>query len=121
MDGKFSIRPYLNDVEILNQTADQIKKDLGFFQLEIILVGNKQNAYEELYSQIFPHIKTLSATNYEKLLSLLYRVDISEKQINLQQSNPKQLNPKPETFEETITHLIIKRCLQKVVLRKLFY
>jgi len=115
VEEKFSIQPYLNDVEILNQTAQQIKKELGFFQLEIILVGNKQNAYEELYGQIFPHIKALSSDNYQKLLSLLYRIDISEDQLkNESNKNPNQ------TFEEIITHLIIKRCLQKVVLRKLF-
>lgn len=115
MQEKFSIQPYLNDLEILNQTAQQIKKDLGFFQLEIILKGNKQNAYEELYTQIYPHIKSLSSGNLEKLFSLLYRVDISEKQISTEQQNSKHLS-----FEEVITHLIIKRCLQKVILRKLF-
>ena len=115
MEEKFSIQPYLNDVEILNQTAEQIKKELGFFQLEIILIGNKQNAYEELYWQIFPHIKTLAKDNYQKLLSLLYRIDISETQLK------KESNIYSEkTFEEAITDLIIKRCLQKVVLRKLF-
>ncbi len=115
MGEEFSIQPYLNDVDILNQTAEQIKKDLGFFQLEIILVGNMQNAYEELYSRIYPHIKQLSSNNLEKLFSLLYRVDVSEKQINTEQQNSKLL-----AFEEVITHLIIKRCLQKVILRKLF-
>ncbi len=115
MEERFSIQPYLNDVEILNQTAQQIKKELGFFQLEIILVGTTQNAYEELYEQIFPHIKALSKDNYQKLLSLLYRVDISEQQLNTEQKNRENLS-----FEEVITHLIIKRCLQKVVLRKLF-
>jgi hypothetical protein len=115
VEEKFSIQPYLNDVQILNQTAGQIKKELGFFQIEIILIGTNQNAYEELYAQILPHIKTLSKENYQKLISLLYRIDISEKQLNAEQRNNDD-----KSFEEIITHLIIKRCLQKVVLRKLF-
>ena len=115
MQEKFSIQPYLNDVEILRQTAEQIKKELGFFQIEIILTGKNKNAYEELYSQIFPQIKQLSTDNHQKLISLLYRIDISEVQLkNETIKNPNQ------AFEEIVAHLIIKRCLQKVVLRKLF-
>lgn len=115
MQEKFSIQPYLNDVDILNKTAEQIKKELGFFQLEIVLIGHSENAYQELYEQIYPQIKNLAKENYQKLISLLYRIDISEKQLQKEQQNAPGLK-----FEEAITHLIIKRCLQKVVLRKLF-
>ena len=115
MQKIFSIQPYLNDVEILRQTAEQIKKELEVFQIEIILVGNQQNAYEELFQQILPQIKLLLKDNYQKLVSMLYRIDISE--LQLKKESQKDFD---KTFEEVITHLIIKRCLQKVVLRKLF-
>ena len=115
MEEKFSIQPYLNDAEILNQTAQQIIKELAVFQIDIVLLSTSQNAYTQLFEQIFPHIKELAKNNYQKLLSLLYRIDISEIQLrNELRKNEEQ------SQEEVITHLIIKRCLQKVVLRKLF-
>ncbi len=115
MDGKFSIQPYLNDLDILNQTAEQVKKDLGFFSLDVKFSGRKENAYEELFNQVFPHVRQLMEREYEKFFSLLYRVDISEKQIHVAQ------NADPEAeVAKIISDLIIKRCLQKVVLRKLF-
>jgi len=106
MPDKFSIKPYLTDLEILHQTAEQIKKDFAFFSLPVNFSGNKETAYNELCEQIQPHIKKLLDTNYEQLMSVLYRIDIPEQQIT---NNVQHL-----------TDLIIKRCLQKVVLRKLF-
>ncbi len=106
MDGKFSIQPYLTDLDILNQTVEQIQKDFSFFSLAVTFSGNRETAYNELCEQIHPHMKRLLETNYEQLLSVLYRIDIPEQQIT---HNAQHL-----------TDLIIKRCLQKVVLRKLF-
>lgn len=107
MDEKFSIQPYLTDVEMLRLTAEQIQKDLAFFSLPVSFSGSQENAYDELFGQVHPHVKKLMETDFEKFLSLLYRVDIHEKQLR-------------GADAEQITELIIKRCLQKVVLRKLF-
>ncbi|MEO8759487.1 MAG: hypothetical protein ABI388_00870 [Bacteroidia bacterium] len=115
MPQEFSIQPYLQDAEIIHQTAEQIKKDFAFFEINIVFKNNSQNAYDTLYQEIFPQIKKLLESNSQKIFSLLYRIDISETQLkNESQKNSEQ------TSEEIITHLIIKRCLQKVVLRKLY-
>jgi len=115
MPQEFSIQPYLNDIDILNQTAQQIQKDFSFFNINIFFEEDTKDAYSKLSEQILPSIKQLLASDYQKLIALLYRVDINETQIKRESlSNTK----KP--FEEIITQLIIKRCLQKVVLRKLF-
>jgi len=115
MEEKFSIQPYLNDIEILNQTVEQIKKDFSFFDLPIIFTGNKETAFNELLSQIYPHIKKLMDSGHDKFFSLLYRVDISEKQIKSAQQDNSGIE-----IEKIISELIIKRCLQKVILRKLY-
>ena len=115
MPEDFSILPYLNDLEILQQTAEQVKKDFSFFELDILFEPAEKNAYTRLYEQIIPHIKNLVNTNRHKFIAVLYRVDISEAQIENESAQHAQ---KP--FEEVITGLVIKRCLQKVVLRKLF-
>ncbi|HXB39102.1 MAG TPA: hypothetical protein VNZ49_01090 [Bacteroidia bacterium] len=114
-ENEFSVNLYLTDLQILQETADQIKKDFSFFSLEITFSGNKEEAYSELYNQIYPHIKNLMDSDYEKFLSLLYRIDLNEKQIY-----PVQSADKSEEPAKTISGLIIKRCLQKVILRKLY-
>ena len=115
MSEDFSIQPYLNDHEILLQTAEQIKKDFSFFDITILSNSIATNTYTELYDQMIPGIKNLIKSSHQKFISLLYRVDISESQIKNESANNTD---KP--FEEIITGLVIKRCLQKVVLRKLF-
>ena len=116
MEQEFSLQPYLNDIDILNQTADQIKKDFSFFDIDIhFKESNNKDAYSQLCEQILPCIKQLIKTDYQKLIALLYRVDITEIQIK-----KETLGNNEKPFEEIITQLIIKRCLQKVVLRKFF-
>ena len=115
MQEEFSIQPYLNNIDILNQTAEQIQKDFSFFNINIFFEESSKDVYSQLCEQILPPIKQLITSDYQKLIALLYRVDISEIQIKNESNNNTE---KP--FEEIITQLIIKRCLQKVVLRKLF-
>jgi hypothetical protein len=115
MQQEFSIQPYLNDIDILNRTVQQIQKDFSFFSVNLLFGENSNDVYSQLYKQILLAIKQLITSDYQKLIALLYRVDISETQIKNETNNNTE---KP--FEEIITQLIIKRCLQKVVLRKLF-
>jgi len=115
MQEEFSIQPYLNDIDILNQTAQQIQKDFSFFNINILFEESAKDSYAQLCEQILLPIKQLITSDYQKLIALLYRVDISEIQIRKESYNHTE-----QPFEEIITQLIIKRCLQKVVLRKLF-
>lgn len=115
MEKGFSIQPYLTDSEILYQTAEQVKKDFSFFRITVHFDNKDETAYEQLCRQIMPPVKQLLASDYQKFYSLLYRVDISESQIKKESALSSN-----DAFEVVITRLIIKRCLQKVVLRKLF-
>jgi len=115
MPQEFSIEPYLQNAEIIHQTAEQIKKDFAFFDITLHFENNHQSAYTQLYDQVFPHIKNLLAVNSQKIYSLLYRIDVSETQLKNESQKHKEQTP-----EEIITHVMIKRCLQKVVLRKLY-
>ena len=69
-----------------------------------------EKTYDLLLKQITRQVKQLSTGNY--LQSLLYRIDVSEAQIKKQtQSNANS------DFEEIVAELIIKRILQKVILK----
>lgn len=104
---------YINRLDLIKDTANQVIKDFDMFGLEVKFSGNAYNAYEELFDQIQPHIDKLINSNQQKFLGILYRIDISEEQIK------KALNDNlSEPFSCIITDLVIKRELQKVVIRK---
>lgn len=104
---------YFNRLDLIKDTANQIIKDFEMFGLEIKFSGNAYNAYEELFDQIEPHIDQLISTNQQKFMGILYRIDLSDVQIK----KAVQENTS-ESFSAIVTDLIIKRELQKVVIRK---
>jgi hypothetical protein len=104
---KFNAQPGL-----LQQVADQIIKDFGMLGMEIHFSGNPSLAYTELFGQVNAHLEGLARSNKQKYLSLLYRIDLSEQQVG------KALADNPgDPFSAAVTDLILKRELQKVVLR----
>jgi len=105
------ITPYINRLDLIKETAEQIIKDFEMFGMEIKFSGNAYNAYEELFDQIEPHINKLISTNQQKFMGILYRIDLSDVQLK------KAVNENSsESFSTIITDLIIKRELQKVVI-----
>lgn len=104
---------HFKNAEIVQATAEQIIKDFSLFDIEITFTGNTGNAYRELSRQITPYIKKLMDSNYSAFLNLLYRVDISESKIKAAASEENSL-------PEAVTHLIIRREMEKAVTRKLF-
>lgn len=103
---------YFNRLDLIKDTANQIIKDFDMFGLEIKFSGNSFNAYEELFEQIEPHINQLLKSSQQKFMSILYRIDLSDEQIK------KAVNENAsESFSAIISDLIIKRELQKVVIR----
>ena len=107
------ISPYLNRLDILNETAQQVIKDFGINGMEIIFSGNTDNSYTELFSQIHPLVEKLQKENFQNFYNLMYRIDISESQIKKVVEESKD-----KSFSEVVTDLILKRELLKVVFRK---
>jgi hypothetical protein len=70
---------------------------------------------EELKGRLSVYINQLIQTDFEKLVSLLYRIDISEPKLkHLLQQNPG------EDAGKVIAELIIERQLQKIKSRSQF-
>ncbi|MCK3684953.1 hypothetical protein [Maribellus sp. YY47] len=105
----------LNRAEIVQQTAEQIMKDFGMFGVEITFSGNTDNAYEELHHQLINQIATLVERNYDLLLSVLYQVDITDREIRKAEQELPHYN-----HLEIIAHQVIVRDLKKVLLRRYF-
>jgi hypothetical protein len=104
---------YLNRLDLIKDTANQIIKDFNMFGIGIKFSGNAYNAYQELFDQIEPHINQLINSNQQKFMGILYRIDLSDEQIKKGVSENSS-----ESFSVIVTDLIIKRELQKVVIRE---
>lgn len=96
-------------------TAEQVRKDFAMFGMEIIFSGNVRFAYQELFDQLNMHIQKLLDSDYEKLMSLLYQIDLSEKELTRQDPDYQF-----ETLSEIVTHKILERELKKVLIRTYF-
>jgi hypothetical protein len=105
---------YRNQEEIIRLTAEQTIKDFALFGLEIVFSGNVITAYEELFEQLNSCIVELLHSDYRRLLSLLYHIDISEKDLN------SKFFPHSEEASDKLTEMILDRELKKVVIRKYY-
>jgi hypothetical protein len=110
-----NIKSYLDRAEIVSETAQQIMKDFGMFGVEITFSGDVLNAYKELHRQLVEQISVLIQNNYDKLLSVLYQVDITEREIAQAERDLPHYN-----HVEIIAHEVIARELKKVLWRRYF-
>lgn len=98
--------------DIIKATANQIIKDFAEFGLDIEFSGNTANFYDELYGQMESHVANFIENQYSRFLSFLYRIDISNKEIELY----KKEMPNSK-LSDVMTELIIHREIKKVLYR----
>jgi len=112
---EINIELYKTRKELIRQTADQIIKDFGMFGLDIFFSGVSEMAYDELFSQMVIHINDLLNQDFQKLVSLLYQIDVSEKQIVI-----KEIEFPGYSKAEILAELVIHRELRKVITRNYY-
>ena len=109
------IEPYRLDLELIRETAERIIKDFDLFGFAIIFSGKEDTAYQELSDQLVPVFNNLLKSDRQKLMRMLYIIDISEDKLS--STIKKYSNQKLETV---ISHLVIERELQKVITRRIY-
>ncbi|MEI6817847.1 MAG: hypothetical protein WCL14_14670 [Bacteroidota bacterium] len=106
---------YRLDLVLIQETADRIIKDFDLFGFVIQFSGNKETAYGELKEQLLPVFNGLLSNNRQKLMRMLYIIDISERKLsNMIRNYPD------ESMGSIISHLVIERELQKVITRRFY-
>lgn len=110
-----NINMFLNREDIILDTIAQIVKDFGIFGIEIKFSGHIDDAYSELHEQLITQIESLLTNNADLLMSILYQVDISDKDITRTQLEFPDYNQM-----EVIAHQIIFRDLKKVLYRRYY-
>jgi len=110
------LSPYYSRTDLLEKVVAQIKKDFNWFSFEITFTKKEGiTPYQELFQQILPLIDEMLNDDYPKLLAILYRIDIDEEFLNRQ----LKIVAHADT-DEVITDLILKRELQKVIIREMY-
>ena len=105
---------YRKDFEIIRLTADQLIKDFGIHGIEINFNGKELTAYDELKKQITPLLYDLFRNDRSLFQSILYRIDISEKQFK------HLLMADSSEFPEKLAEMVLQREFQKILIRKYF-
>lgn len=93
----------------------QLKKDFEGANCDSVFSQNLIPNYNEILLIIEQELTKISKTKPSKINAVLYRIDISEQQIQ----NKKSEHPN-ENFYLIISELIIKRTLQKVVIKEYY-
>ncbi len=109
------LKAYESNEKILLDLCNQLTKDIAIAGFEINFLYPVHQAFEQLFNQLLPLIVELEVSNKAKLNLILNRCDVSEQQLvkAIQEQRHK-------TFAVVVTELLIKRELQKVVIRTLY-
>lgn len=99
--------------ELIRSTAAQIIKDFNSFNIELSFSGNAARFYDELVVQMEQQVNRLLQQSNALFMGLLYRIDISERDILLYEQEMKDCS-----FARVITELIIHREIKKVLYRE---
>lgn len=109
------LTPYFTRTDLLEKVVAQLKKDFNWVSLEIEFSGKKETPYQELFRLVLPLVEEMLNDDYPKLLTLLYRIDIDEDFLSRQLKKMGNADT-----DEVITDLILKRELQKVIIRTVY-
>lgn len=104
---------YERSVWLLEEVVAQINKDFRLQGFEVEFSGTGETAYQELSDQLKPVIEYMLENQTEKFWNLIYGIDLNEHKVR------QILFGKEENIDalQELTDLILKRELQKVVIR----
>ena len=109
------IRISISKPDLFEAFKIQLKKDFDNCGVNPDFMGKMIPEFDFILKLLSEEIKKIIKNSNEKLRELLYRIDINELQIKkLSQQNPEA------SFEVIIAELIIKRELQKVVIKQFY-
>ena len=102
----------ISQQELIEKFNIQLLKDFEMSDVSDYLEPIVVFEYDEIHSNIMNALKKIDNKDFSKYQHLLYRIDISEKTVEL------ELKSKPDNARYAVlADLIIKRILQKVILK----
>lgn len=114
--SKQDFERYERSVALLQDVVAQINKDFRLSGFDVEFSGQGDTAYEELSSQLIPVIEYMLENQTEKFWNLIYGIDLSESKVKQILFGKDEI---PNAIGQ-LTDLILKRELQKVVIRQFY-
>jgi hypothetical protein len=109
------IKSQLSSSELFDAFKRQLAKDFEQSNFPTDFVGVLDSDYTTIHAAIMQELQRSEKKADFNVMNLLYRIDISEAQLQ------RYLNEnKDENYTNVIAELIIKRVLQKVVIRQYY-
>ena len=102
---------YYSDEFFIQKTIDQIRKDLSLSDEELCIEKSDDALFYQLVTRVEKVINYLLDKSFEQFLQCMYRVDINQKQLENCKINGSY-------DSKLISETIVKRCLQKVVIKE---
>jgi hypothetical protein len=115
MENLPEITNQLSSKELFNAFKIQLAKDFEQCNFPADFVALLDPDYKSIHQQIEYELQRSEKKTDFNLMQLLYRIDISESQLKRYLSENQH-----ETYFNVIAELIIKRVLQKVVIKQFY-
>ncbi len=101
--------------QLVKDTAAIISQDFDWPRFDEQIKANNKAAYEQLKKKLTRAIRELIDHDMERLLQVLYRIDVDEKR-----SDTILSTSPPPKIPEQLAKLVIERELQKAYTRQLY-
>ena len=108
------IERYERSFDLLQEVVTQLNRDFQLSGFEVEFSGRTESAYQELTRQLVPVIDYMLENQADRFWNLLYSIDLDETKVK------DALFGKDTNSIQLLTDLILKRELQKVVIRNFY-
>lgn len=97
------------------EVSEIISRDFDKAGISSIIISKEFDNLAQLKKQLTRKIKDLMDSNYEKLINILYRIDINEVKLNELFSSKNR-----DYIPDRLADLIIERQMQKITIRNMY-
>ena len=101
----------IEENSFLNETVEQLEKDFLMIGVNFDVPKPILN-YSSLFNFTFNLVDALNEKDSQKILNLLYRIDLSEEIVK------NEMQQTELSFTKMLSEMIVKRELYKVIIRK---
>jgi hypothetical protein len=108
------IERYERSFDLLQEVVTQLNRDFQLNGFEVEFSGRTESAYQELTRQLVPVIDYMLENQADRFWNLLYSIDLDETKVK------DAIFGKDTNSIQLLTDLILKRELQKVVIRNFY-
>ncbi|MCS5662735.1 MAG: hypothetical protein NZ604_00420 [Flavobacteriales bacterium] len=114
--GLQNIEDYTKDLAWVLKAVEQLEKEFQSEKWTFRKPLHPETAFKDIVLQLQPSLKALiDRTGHDYCKQLLYKIDISERQIAKAVALESDLD-----FSEVLAKLILRRCLQKVLIKNYY-